>query len=376
MRSTPLLPASSAAHTSSALWPTAQMTPIPVTTTRRLNLLRSLRVRVDVVHGVLHGAYLLRIFVGDLDLEALLKGHDQLNRIERIGAQVVHERRIGSHLGLIHPQLCHDDLFYAFLYGCHEVSNLLSTRLPGERKTFGMSVRRPGRSLPRRPDRAGGRSGDYFFTLACWSMYVTASCTVRIFSASSSGISISKASSKAITSSTVSSESAPRSSTNEALGVTSASSTPNCSTMICFTRSSTDAMRSQSPFDPPATASEKLLVCMPVDRAQTAPRRGGRTGWWPDWQLLLRLGVLVDVRHGVLHGADLLRILVRDFDLEGLFESHDQFDRVERVGAEVVYKRSAGRHFRFIHAQLLHDDLFHPFFNRSHRFVLLSRTDR
>src|SRR5208283_2092163 len=47
---------------------------------------------------------------------------------------------------------------------------------------------------------------------------------------------------KAMTSSTVSSESAPRSSTNEALGVTSPSSTPNCSTMICFTFSSTAAM--------------------------------------------------------------------------------------------------------------------------------------
>src|SRR6266496_2558573 len=69
-----------------------------------------------------------------------------------------------------------------------------------------------------------------------------ASWTVRIFSASSSGISISKASSKAMTSSTVSSESAPRSSTNEALGVTSPSSTPSCSTMICFTFSSTAAM--------------------------------------------------------------------------------------------------------------------------------------
>ncbi|SPF44680.1 exported hypothetical protein [Candidatus Sulfotelmatobacter kueseliae] len=65
---------------------------------------------------------------------------------------------------------------------------------------------------------------------------------MRIFSASSSGISMSKASSKAMTSSTVSSESAPRSSTNDALAVTSPSSTPNCSTMICFTLSSTAAM--------------------------------------------------------------------------------------------------------------------------------------
>jgi hypothetical protein len=63
-----------------------------------------------------------------------------------------------------------------------------------------------------------------------------------IFSASSSGISMSKPSSKAMTNSTVSSESAPRSSTNEALEVTSPSSTPNCSTIICFTFSSTAAM--------------------------------------------------------------------------------------------------------------------------------------
>src|SRR5450759_1150395 len=168
MRSTPLLPASRADHTSAVLWPTAQMTPIPVTTTRRLNLLGSLRVRVDVVHGVLHGADLLRIFVGDLDLEGLLKGHDQLHRIQRIGAQIVHKRCIGRHLGLIHAQLFHDDLFYPFLYGCHEVSNLLSTRLPGERKP---SLCRLTGTRPL-PATAGGtgRSGDYFFTLACWSM--------------------------------------------------------------------------------------------------------------------------------------------------------------------------------------------------------------
>src|SRR5438445_8202884 len=73
-------------------------------------------------------------------------------------------------------------------------------------------------------------------------MKSTASCTVRIFSAFSSGISISKASSKAITSSTVSKESAPRSSTNLASGTTSSSSTPNCSAMIFFTRSSMAAI--------------------------------------------------------------------------------------------------------------------------------------
>src|SRR5215831_20519102 len=66
-----------------------------------------------------------------------------------------------------------------------------------------------------------------------------ASPTVVIFSASSSGISRSNSSSKAITSSTVSRESAPRSSMNFALGLTSSSSTPSCSQMISLTRSST-----------------------------------------------------------------------------------------------------------------------------------------
>src|ERR1039457_6724954 len=45
-----------------------------------------------------------------------------------------------------------------------------------------------------------------------------------------------------MTSSTMSSESAPRSSTNEALLSTWLSSTPNCSTIICFTFCSTNAM--------------------------------------------------------------------------------------------------------------------------------------
>ena len=69
---------------------------------------------------------------------------------------------------------------------------------------------------------------------------LSASLTVVIFSASSSGISMPNPSSRAITSSTVSSESAPRSSMKEAVGVTSDSSTPSCSTIICLTFSSVE----------------------------------------------------------------------------------------------------------------------------------------
>src|SRR5580700_7724182 len=68
-------------------------------------------------------------------------------------------------------------------------------------------------------------------------MRLTASPTVLIFSASSSGMSMLNSVSNAITNSTWSSESAPRSSVIDASGVTSDSSTPSCSTMIFFTLS-------------------------------------------------------------------------------------------------------------------------------------------
>src|SRR4249920_3402878 len=142
-----------------------------------------------------------------------------------------------------------------------------------------------------------------------------ASCTVRIFSASSSGISMSKASSKAMTSSTVSSESAPRSSTKDALVVTSPSSTPSCSTMICLTFSSTAAIVSPIRLRPRELGSRLLLAY---------------------------LGALVAVVDGVLHRADLFGGIIRNLDVEILFERHHQFHLVERVGAQVVGKRCAG----------------------------------
>src|SRR5215468_4407607 len=75
--------------------------------------------------------------------------------------------------------------------------------------------------------------------LACFSKNFTASPTVWICSAASSGISQPNSSSKAITSSTVSRLSAPRSSMKLALSVTLSASTPRCSTTIFFTRAAT-----------------------------------------------------------------------------------------------------------------------------------------
>src|SRR5262245_36695806 len=52
---------------------------------------------------------LLGVFVADLDLERLLERHDQLDGVERIGAQVVHEGGLDGHLLRVDPELFDDD---------------------------------------------------------------------------------------------------------------------------------------------------------------------------------------------------------------------------------------------------------------------------
>ena len=80
--------------------------------------------------------------------------------------------------------------------------------------------------------------------------------------------------------------------------------------------------------------------------------------------------VLFDVVDGVLDGLDLLGVFVGDLDVEGFFELHDEFDYVERVGAEVFLEACAGGDFGFIHLKLLDNNLFYLFVYCCH-FVLL-----
>ena len=68
-------------------------------------------------------------------------------------------------------------------------------------------------------------------------------------------------------------------------------------------------------------------------------------------------GALVDVVDGILDGADLLRVLVRDLRPELLFEAHDQLHEVERVGVQVVDERCLGLDLILVGAELLDDDL-------------------
>ena len=110
------------------------MMPRPVTTTRRLDKCRTARTRgaqrlavgLDVVDGLLDGGDLLRFLVGDLGLELLLERHHQLDGVERVGAEVVDERRFVLDLGLVDAQLLGNDLLDPLFDVLHYVSFLVS----------------------------------------------------------------------------------------------------------------------------------------------------------------------------------------------------------------------------------------------------------
>src|SRR4051812_6287205 len=57
----------------------------------------------DVVDGLPDGGDLLGVFVGDLDTELVLELHDELDQAERVGVQVLLERRLLGDLILFDP---------------------------------------------------------------------------------------------------------------------------------------------------------------------------------------------------------------------------------------------------------------------------------
>src|ERR1043165_2200617 len=89
-------PSSRLAQGESTSVPTGVTSPRPVTTTRWVKLFPDLLVQV--VHGVADGPQLLGLFIGDVDVELLLDGHDELDRVETVGAEVFQETRIAGEL--------------------------------------------------------------------------------------------------------------------------------------------------------------------------------------------------------------------------------------------------------------------------------------
>src|SRR5688572_3665011 len=135
----PGVPARSADHVDSTSFPTGVTRPRPVTTARRVNLLPDLLVQV--IHGVADGAQLLRILVGNVDVELLLEGHDQLDGVQTVRAEVLHEARLAGQLLALHAQLLDDDVLDLLFDVAHVVLDW----------GFQGHVRRPDRRPPPAP---------------------------------------------------------------------------------------------------------------------------------------------------------------------------------------------------------------------------------
>ena len=79
-------------------------------------------MRLDVIDGLLNRGDLFGFFIRDLDFEFFFEGHHQFNGIQRIGAQIVDERRIDLHLGFIDSELFGND----FLHTLFDVFHVLT----------------------------------------------------------------------------------------------------------------------------------------------------------------------------------------------------------------------------------------------------------
>src|SRR4249919_3968362 len=98
--------------------------------------LSPLLVARDVVDGLSDGGDALGILVGDLDPELILELHDQLDEIERIGVEILLERRRLDDVGLLDAELLHQNHLYSledFLArSCHVTSlSRRNLRWPG-----------------------------------------------------------------------------------------------------------------------------------------------------------------------------------------------------------------------------------------------------
>src|SRR4029079_5781021 len=82
-------------------------------------------------------------------------------------------------------------------------------------------------------------------------------------------------------------------------------------------------------------------------------------------------GVLFKKLNRVANGQNGFSGVVRDLAAKFFFKGHNELNRVEAVGAKIVDKAGLIGHLVGFYAQVLHDDLFHPLANVTHRSNLV-----
>src|SRR6202035_2066039 len=74
----------------------------------------------------------------------------------------------------------------------------------------------------------------------------------------------------------------------------------------------------------------------------------------------------LDEADRILDGDDLLGISIRNLAAELFLECHDQLDRVEAVGAEIVDEAGILGDLGLFDAEMVNNDLFNPFGDITH----------
>src|ERR1043165_2731606 len=115
----PARPASRALQVSCTVFPTGVTSPRPVTTTRCFATGLLAGLLVQVLHRIADRAELLRLLVGDVDVELLLERHDELDGVEAVGAEVFHETGLGEQLLPLDAEFLDDDILDLLLGSAH-----------------------------------------------------------------------------------------------------------------------------------------------------------------------------------------------------------------------------------------------------------------
>ena len=85
----------------------------------RPNAARVCRALFDELDGIADGLNGLRRIVRNLDSELFFEGHDQLDRVEAVRAEVVNEARFRLHLVGVHAEMLDDDLLHPVSHITH-----------------------------------------------------------------------------------------------------------------------------------------------------------------------------------------------------------------------------------------------------------------